>query len=106
MNLILIKIKLYVKYSSSEEDVVNLEMDFLSHARMSKASNYSIWDNYFIKYYGKMFKIKNYSYFKMIKSEFSVLKNIFALIFVFHIYFDYLYIYHFLLILFLYFSIY
>ena len=70
-------IKLYVKYSSSENVSVNLEMDFLSHARMSKVSNYSIWDNYFIKYYGKMFKIKNYSYFSMIKSEISVLKNIF-----------------------------
>lgn len=70
-------IKLYVQYLSSDDAHVNLEMDFLSHARMSKVSNYSIWDNYFIKYYGKLFKIKKYSYFNMVKSEISVLKNIF-----------------------------
>ena len=70
-------IGLYVKYSSSEDVFVNLEMDFLSHARMSKVSNYSIWDNYLIKYYGKGFVIKRYHYFNMIKSEISVLKNIF-----------------------------
>lgn len=70
-------IKLYVKYSSSDEVLVNLSMDFLSHARMSKVSNYSIWDNYFIKYHEKFFKIQKYSYFRMIKSEGSVLKKIF-----------------------------
>ena len=70
-------IRLYVKYSSLEDVFVNLEMDFLSHARMSKVSNYSIWDNYLIKYNGKMFVIKKYHYFSMIRSEISVLKNIF-----------------------------
>ena len=70
-------IKLYVKYALSDEVLVNLPIDFLSHARMSKISNYSIWDNYFIKYYGKMFKIKKYSYFGMFMSESSILKNIF-----------------------------
>ena len=72
-------IKLYVKYYASEEVMVNLSIDFLSHARMSKVSNYSIWDNYFIKFDANEFRIMDYSYFKMIKSELLVLMNIFII---------------------------
>lgn len=71
-------IKLYVKYFASNDVLVNLSIDFLSHARLSKVSNYSIWDNYFIKYENNVFKIRNYSYFNMVKSEIFVLKNIFT----------------------------
>ena len=69
--------KLYVKYYSSTDVLVNLSIDFLSHARMSKVSNYSIWNDYFIKYEGNEFCVTNYSYFRMLKSESLVLKNIF-----------------------------
>ena len=68
-------IKLNVKYKNTIS--INLDIDFLSHARMSKVSNYSIWDNYFIISYNNQIKISNYNYFKMVKSEIKVLKRIF-----------------------------
>ena len=68
-------IKLNVKYKNTIS--INLDIDFLSHARMSKVSNYSIWDNYFIISNNNQIKISNYNYFKMVKSEIKVLKRIF-----------------------------
>ena len=69
--------KIFVNYDDGINCIYcNTNIKFLNHARLSKKSNYSIYDNHFIKFKDNKFFISNYSYFKMFLSEIFLLFNI------------------------------
>ena len=71
------EIKLVVKDRlKRDSNYIELKIEFLNHARLSKVSNYSLWDDYLIIFKNNTFHILKYSYFKMISLELRVLKNI------------------------------
>lgn len=72
-------IKLQVSYIKDESLDLSyqLEVNFNDYARLSKKSNYSVSGNYILEYVNNEFSVTNYTYFKMIKKEFSILKQIF-----------------------------
>ena len=61
---------------SGEEEIINLPIKFLNHARMSEVCNYSIWGDYFINFEDNAFLISKYSYGKILKKELSILIKI------------------------------
>ena len=71
------EVKLNVIYCIDGENViVNLPIKFLNHARMSDVCDYSIWNDYLIKFKNNTFLISKYAYGKMLKEEFSILIKI------------------------------
>lgn len=54
-----------------------LDMNFNDYVRLSKKSNYSVWGNYILEYSNNNFIVTNYTYIKLIKKEFSILKYVF-----------------------------
>lgn len=70
------EISMFINYFK-DGSPIQLNFDFNNHAKLSKVSNYSIWNNYLIQYVNNKFIISNYSYFKQIKLEINVLKNIY-----------------------------
>ena len=53
-----------------------LAIDFSYYARLSLLSNYSVSNDYFLKFKDKKFHISNYSYLKMLKSEIPTLLRV------------------------------
>ncbi|WP_407453384.1 CDP-glycerol:glycerophosphate glycerophosphotransferase [Methanobrevibacter sp.] len=66
----------FVGENSDENSKWNLTNDFSYYARISTLSNYSISNNYFLKFKENKFFISNYSYLKMIKNEIPILLRI------------------------------
>ena len=62
--------------NSDENSKWNLANDFSYYARLSTLSNYSICDDYFLKFKENKFFISKYSYLKMIKNEIPILLRI------------------------------
>lgn len=73
-------IEIFVRFvgeNSSEYSATQLPIDFANHARLSKLSNYTINNNYFLKFKDNKFYITNYNYLKMLKSEIPILLRVF-----------------------------
>ena len=72
-------IKLQVKYIKDESLnlTYQLGLNFQDYARLSNKSNYSVSGNYILEYVNDNFIITNYTYLKMLKKEFSILKQVF-----------------------------
>ena len=69
--------KILVNYDDGLNSINQyLDIEFFNHARLSKKSNYAVYDNHFIKFKDNSFYISNYSYVKMLFSEISILLNI------------------------------
>ena len=69
--------KIFVNYDDGLNCINQyLGIEFFNHARLSKKSNYAIYDNHYIKFKDNSFYISNYSYVKMLFSEISILFNI------------------------------
>ena len=62
--------------NSDENSKWNLTNDFSYYARLSTLSNYSVSNNYFLKFRENKFFISNYSYLKMIKNEIPIILRI------------------------------
>lgn len=57
--------KLFVNYDDGLNCINQyLGIEFFSHARLSKKSNYAVYDNHYIKFKDNSFYISNYSYVK------------------------------------------
>lgn len=69
-------IKINIVYRSKEEIIITPSIKFFNYARMSEICNYSIWEDYFIKFKNNSFLISKYSYIKFIKEEISILIKI------------------------------
>ena len=69
-------IQINIVYHSKEDVIISPSIKFFNHARMSEICNYSIWDDYFIKFKNNSFLISKYSYIKFIKEEMSILIKI------------------------------
>ena len=54
----------------------SLTIDFSYYARLSTLSNYSISNNYFLKFRENKFHVSKYSYLKMIKTEIPILLRV------------------------------
>ena len=73
------KVEIYARFigeNSDETSKWKLPIGFADHARMSELSNYSISENYFLKYKDNNFYISNYDYLKMFKSEIPLLLRV------------------------------
>ena len=72
-------IKLQVRYikDKSLDLTYQLGLNFQDYARLSKKSNYSVSGNYILEYINNEFIVTNYKYHKMVKKEFSILKQVF-----------------------------
>ncbi len=66
----------FIGENSNENSCWSLTNDFSYYARLSPLSNYSISDNYFLKFRENKFFISNYSYLKMIKNEIPILLRV------------------------------
>ena len=73
------KVEIYARFigeNSDETSKWKLPIGFADYARMSELSNYSICRNYFLKFNDNDFYISRYNYFKMLKSEISILLRV------------------------------
>ena len=73
------KVEIYARFigeNSDETSKWKLPIGFADYARMSELSNYSICGNYFLKFNDNDFYISRYNYFKMLKSEISILLRV------------------------------
>lgn len=66
----------FVGENSDENSYWSLTNDFSYYARLSTLSNYSISNNYFLKFKENKFVISDYSYLKMIKNEIPILLRV------------------------------
>lgn len=66
----------YTGENSNENSFWSLTNDFSYYARLSTLSNYSISNNYFLKFKENKFHISSYSYLKMIKNEIPILLRV------------------------------
>lgn len=73
------EIEIMVRYTgkdSDENSAWQLAIDFSYYARLSLLSNYSISNNYFLKFKDNKFYITKYSYLKMVKNEIPILLRV------------------------------
>ena len=72
-------IKLQVKYIKDEalDLTYPLGFNFQDYARLSNKSNYSVSGNYILEFINNEFVVTDYKYYKMVKKEFSILKQVF-----------------------------
>ena len=69
--------KIYITYDDGQNSIkFSPEIEFFNHARLSKKSNYSVYNNYFLEFKNNSFFISNYFYLKMVWHEICILFNI------------------------------
>ena len=70
------EISILVKSKDSSSNFIHLPINFFNHARLSKTSYYSVWDDYLIVFKDNIFLITRYSFFKIFPMEVNILFNL------------------------------